>query len=53
MDDKKDRSLKGGAQMLRDADFIISVSKTPDDGNSRIKVIRSKFTPANETGNRD
>lgn len=42
----KDQHIKGGSQFLYDSSFIISISKTPDDGNSKIKVIRSKFTPA-------
>lgn len=48
MEDKPDLKTRVDAQKILEASFIISVSRTPDDGNSRIKVIRSKFTPASK-----
>ena len=45
---EKDQHIKGGEQMLRDADFIISIQRNHDVKNPRIKIIRSKFTPTSD-----
>ena len=44
----KDRHIGGGLQMYLDADFIISIQRNHDVKNPRIKIIRSKFTPAKD-----
>ena len=40
---------KVGEKMFRDADFIISIRRTlADRHNSKIKIIKNKFTPSKE-----
>ena len=41
-----DIHLTGGEEMFKRSDIILSISRTSDNGNGRIKIIRNKFTPA-------
>lgn len=48
MDEKKRIQLGGGSQMINDASFIMSISRSKTMENPRIKIIRAKFTPASD-----
>lgn len=46
--EKRERHIGGGLKRYLDADFIISIQRNHDVKNPRIKIIRSKFTPAKD-----